>query len=66
MRLLLPNIIQHAFANRPKRIPCIDNVQHDVAGVDDLVQLAVYPAGGALCVDRLDDIGVGLLEVGRS
>ena len=64
MCLLLAHVLQHALAQRSERIARVKDMNKDVRRVDDLVELAVYPARGALGVDGLDDIGVGLLKVG--
>ena len=60
MRLLLLDKLEDRLAHGAEGVASVEDVEDDIRGVDDLVELAVDAAGGPLCVDGLEEVGVGL------
>lgn len=58
--LFLLNILQHGFAHRTKRVASVQDVENDVRGINDFVQLSVNSTRCAFLIDRLVIICMGL------
>ena len=60
MRLLLLDELEDRLAHGAEGVASVEDVEDDIRGVDDLVELAVDAAGRPLGVDGLEEVGVGL------
>ena len=60
VRLLLLDELEDRLAHGAEGVASVEDVEDNIGGVDDLVELAVDAAGRPLGVNGLEEVGVGL------
>lgn len=65
VRFFFADVLQDTLAKRPERIAGVDNMEDNVRGVDDLVQLTIDTSRCALGEYWFDQVRIGWIVCAR-